>query len=265
MKKLITILFLLLAATFAFAQETKKEEKKAEDFNTVREYRNKVFEVRFRSPRDLYPSISLLGSGFKGAAIATNEELGTVTVRDFPENIAAIEDALKRLDRPVASSTDTELKISVIIGSKTPMPAHSVPDELAPVVKQLQSTLRYAHYGVMTTDVHRVSAGNGLNGSGVADVTLLGLTPNEERPVFYRYDLRGVANTTSGDRPAFAINRFSFSMNVPIPMGTSVQYQHVGFETPFTIRENEKVVIGTTTMGEKALIVVVSAGAIGGK
>lgn len=260
MKRLLTILFLLLAAAGALAQE-KKDEKKAEDFNTIREYRNKVFEVRHRTPRDLYPSIALLGSGFKGAAINANDEMRTITVRDFPENLAAIEDAIKRLDRPVAADPETELRISVVIGSKSALSAaNPMPDELAPVIRQLQSTLRYAHYGVMTTDVHRASVGTGTEGSGVADAALLGLTPKEERPIFYSYRLQGISSTSSSERPALAINKFTFSMNVPIVTAGGVQYQRVGFETPFTIRENEKVVIGTTTMGEKALIVVVTAG-----
>ena len=50
-------------------------------------------------------------------------------------------------------------------------------------------------------------------------------------------------------------------MRVPINVGgaTPIQYQSLGFETPVSIHQNEKVVIGTTTMGDKALIVVVTA------
>ena len=57
------------------------------------------------------------------------------------------------------------------------------------------------------------------------------------------------------------IERFSFSMRVPIVVkaGGEAQYQNVGFETPVSLRNKEKVVIGTTTMGDKALIVVVTA------
>lgn len=260
MKRLLTILSILLLAATALAQ-TKTDEKKADDFNTVREFRNKVFEVRNRTPHDLLSSISLLGSGFKGAAINVNNEMQTITVRDFPENIAAIEDALGRLDRPVDARPDLELRISVLIGSKTPLGAGgAVPDELGPVVKQLQATLRYSHYGLMTTTIHRTTAGRGIEGSGVADATLLGLTASQERPLIYRYTLRDLRNTASQERRAIDIESFEFSMNVPLVLSAgSVQYQPLGFKTPVSIRENEKVVIGTTTMGDKALIVVMSA------
>jgi hypothetical protein len=259
MKRLLITLCILLVTATALAQN--KTETKEPDYNTVREFRNKVFEVRNRSPRDLYSSISLLGSGFKGAAINMNEEMQTITVRDFPENIAAIEDALKRLDRAADARPDMELRISVLIGSKTPLASGgAVPDELVPVIKQLQATLRYSHYGLMTTTVHRTTAGRMIEGSGVADAALLGLTASQERPIIYRYTLRNLRNTAAQDRRSIDIETFEFSMNVPIVLTAgAIQYQPLGFQTPVSIRENEKVVIGTTSMGDKALIVVMSA------
>jgi hypothetical protein len=258
MKRFTIIIAALLIAVSALAQD-----KKADDnYNTVREFRSKVFEVQNRDPREIASTVRLLGSGFKGAEISVNHELRTITVRDFPENLAAIEGAITRLDRAVAESPDIEMKISVLIGSKTPLAgASSVPDELAPVVKQLESTLKYAHYGLMTATVQRTKPGNGLEGSGVADPTILGMTTREGRPILYTYHLVGL-RTTSGERPSISIDNFEFSMRVPIDVGGTTQptqYQSVGFETPVSVRQNEKVVIGTTTMGEKALIVVVTA------
>jgi hypothetical protein len=256
MKRLIVIIAALLIATAAMAQD-----KPTDDYNSTREMRSKVFEVHSRVARDIASSVKLLGSGFKGAALSVNEDMHTITVRDFPENVAAIEAAVARLDHAVASSPDIEMKISVLIGSKTPLAgAEAIPEELAPVVKQLQSTLRYAHYGLMTATVQRTKPGNGINGSGVAEPTLLGMTVREGQPILYNYKLRRIT-TTSDERPSIDIENFEFSMRVPINVGGAnpIQYQSLGFETPVSIRQNEKVVIGTTTMGDKALIVVVTA------
>jgi len=108
--------------------------------------------------------------------------------------------------------------------------------------------------------VQRTKPGNGLTGSGVAEPTLLGMTARAGQPVFYNYRLRRITST-SGEKPSIDIESFDFSMRVPIDVGgtSGTQYQPVGFETPVSIRQNEKVVIGTTTMGDKALIVVVTA------
>src|SRR6266481_5528109 len=57
-------------------------------------FKNRVFDVHNRMPDDLVPVIRLLTSGFKGAELAASNEFRTITVRDFPENIAAIEEAI---------------------------------------------------------------------------------------------------------------------------------------------------------------------------
>jgi len=256
MKRISIVIAALLIAASAVAQD-----KAADDYNTVRDFRSKVFEVHNREASDIAASIRLLGSGFKGAGLSINNEMHTITVRDFPENLAAIEGAIARLDHAISDAPDIELKISVLIGSKTPLAgAASVPDELSPVVKQLESTLRYAHYGLMTATIQRTKPGNGIEGSGVAEPTLLGMTVKEGQPIMYTYRLRRIT-ATSGERPSIDIDNFNFSMRVPISVGGAqpTQYQSVGFETPVSIRQNEKVVIGTTTMGDKALIVVVTA------
>ena len=260
MKRLFIVCMLIAAAAFA-------QEKKAEpDAATARELKSKVFEIKYRDPRAIADSIRLLGSGLSGTGTNVNPELKTLTVRDFPENIATIEEAIKRLDQPLPAIPNIEFRIWVLIGSKSPLATATVPDDLEPVVKQLQSTLRYAHYGLMTAAVQRTKPGEGVEGSGVAEPTLLGMTAKQDTPVLYNYKLRRITTNDS----AIDIEMFSFSMRVPIVMSAvattggktnavQYQYQNVGFETPVSLREKEKVVIGTTSMGDKALIVVVTA------
>jgi|SRR5687768_6834288 len=258
MKRLIAIALITLIAPLALAQQQK--EAKEPEYNTVREFKSKVFNVQHRDPRMLLASVNLLGSGFRGAAMNVNEELRTITVRDFPENIAAIDEALKRLDQPPARTPDLELRVHVLIGSKVPMAGSSTPDDLASVVTQLRSTLSYTHYGLMTTFVHRTKPGVGIEGSGVAESTLLG---NTDRPIFYSYKLRAISFGSSSEQPTLEIGNVEFSLRIPVEIGpNNLQYQSVGFETPVTLKQREKVVIGTTTMRDKALIVVVTANVV---
>src|SRR6202035_648799 len=245
----------LLAASAALAEEAKLDE-----YNSTKEFKNKIFELHSRDPQVIAASVRLLGSGFKGAALSVNGQLHTITVRDFPENLAAIEEAIKRLDQPAAEAPDVELRIWVLIGSKSPIEnAPALPDDLAPVVNELRSTLRYSHYALLTAAVHRTKPGDGIDSSGIAEPAALGIATRERQPIFYSYRLRQLAVGTTGDRPALTAENFRFTMKVPVDVGSATQYQDVGFETPVTIRDKEKVVIGTTTMGDKALIVVVTA------
>lgn len=249
MKRLIAI---LLFAAAVSAQETKPEPA----YNTTREFKNRIFTLQHREPLAVMRAIRLLGSGFRGAEISYAEELKSITVRDFPENVAAIEEAIKRLDVAAPATPDIEMKISVLIGSKTSLAGATLPEELAPVVKQLSATLNYSHYGLMNASVHRTRSGQGIEGSGVTEATLFGMTVDPGRPIFYAYDLDALTVSST----AVDIRNFKFSMRVPVEISSgSFQYQDVGFETPVSLRPGEKVVIGTTTLRDKALIVVVTA------
>ena len=256
MKRILAALLFILLALGAFAQEKSAPEK---TYTTTREFRNRVFEVKNRDPRIIASAVKLLGSGFMGADLSVNEELSTVTVRDFPENIAAIEEAIGRLDKPVSGEPEIEFHVYVLIGSGVPTSARELPDEIVDVVKELKATLRYASYGLMTTSVHRTRPGNGVESSGVAETKLLGMATPDLNPIMYNYNLRRVTVPQGTPRESVDVENFRFSMRIPIAVGAGVQYQNVGFETPVTIRTGEKVVVGTTTMGDKALVVVVTA------
>ena len=243
MKRIATIISILLFTAAAFAQEPDNK------------FRTKLFEVHHRSPRDIALAIKILGSGTKGTDFSWNDEMHTITVRDFPENVAAIEEAIGRLDRPAPATPDIELKISLLIGSKTPLDGPAVPDDLASVVKQLQATLRYSHYGLLAANIQHTRSGEGVEGSGVAESQLIGIPTSAEHPVFYNYRLRNITI----DQQSVAVQNVNFGLRMPIKVSKDTVYQSVGFETPLTIREGEKVVIGTTTMGDRAVIVVLIA------
>jgi hypothetical protein len=253
MKRLGIALFAILMATSTVAQEVKTQAS-----HSV--FRNRIFTIQNRDVRTLASAVKLLGSGFEGADLSINEELRTITVRDLPENLATIEEALKRLDQPAAQTPDVELRFFVLIGSKSAPTAATIPDDLAPVVKQLQSTLAYSHYGLMTSGVHRTKPGIGLEGSGVVESTLLGLDTVRDRPITYSYTMRGIALAGSNETRTVEIGNVEFSMRLPLTVGANdVQYQSVGFKTPVSLGQREKVVIGTTTMRDKALIVILMA------
>src|SRR5438552_10761793 len=94
-------------------------QKSDDDFVTEKGFKSKVFEVKYRDAESLRRVLLTLGSGFKGASISPSSEFKTLTVRDFPENIAAIEEALKRLDTPAAPRPNIELHMHVLIASNT--------------------------------------------------------------------------------------------------------------------------------------------------
>jgi type II secretory pathway component GspD/PulD (secretin) len=121
MKVVSTVLCLsLIFVTASFAQQPSTTTPNPSDnYVTEKNFKSKVFEVKYRDPGSLANVLKQLGSGFKGAMIYPNSDFKTLTVRDFPENLATIEEALKRLDTPAAPRPNIELRMHVLIASNT--------------------------------------------------------------------------------------------------------------------------------------------------
>lgn len=219
-------------------------------------FKGKVFDVRHRDPRSLIEALRALGSGFKGATISYSDEFKTLTVRDFPENIAAIEEALKRLDTPQAAQPDVELRMYVLIASNVDGIPSQYPGDLGDVVKQLQAMLNYKNYSTLATVVQRVRAGSrniGMNGTAEVSAALLGRQNAGTALYEYRaHDMALVTDSSGGYVVQLGDNEFNFQ-------GNSSEVGRAHIRTDLTLRNGEKIVVGTTTLGNKGLILVLSA------
>ncbi len=263
--KLTFLIGLLLAAISApsiVAQDAAKPAKGDGDYVSEKGFKNKLFQIKHRDPNSLAEVLKLLGSGFKGATISVNQEYKTITVRDFPENLATMEEALSRLDVPEPARPDIEFRIYVLLATSAPGGGGDYPAELNDVIGQLRNTFKYKDYSLMTTSVHRAKDGPaGINNRGVAEAKkLTAATLPNENPIFYNYELRPISQEASASGGTTVhIGMFSFEMRIPISIGTEIRFDSIGFRTPVNLREGEKVVVGTTTMEDKGLVVVLSA------
>ena len=251
-KRVIITSFVLAfaLAPSAFAQGTGSQAK-SEEFVTSSGFKGKVFEVKNREGRALVRALSPLGSGFKGATISYSEEFRTLTVRDFPENLAAIEEALKRLDTPQASRSDMDLRMYILIASNIEGAKNPYPTELTDVVKQLQTTLAYKNYYLLTSTVQRVKEGAfHVQGEGMAEFT----PPLVEKPTTANYSFSGNSISLSlspAGQSIFQINEFGFTL--------VTNTERANIRTGLTLRDGEKVVVGTSTLRDKGIIVVLIA------
>jgi hypothetical protein len=218
-------------------------------------FKGKVFEVKNRDPRSLLAALSPLGSGFKGATINYSDEFKTLTVRDFPENIAAMEEALKRLDTPQAAQPDIELRMNVLIASNVEGVANQYPADLGDVVKQMQAMLNYKSYTNIATVVQRVRAGShniGISGTAEVAGNLLG---GGARTAYYDCSARSMSLTSdSSGGYLVQLSESVFSFH-----GLSGDLGQANIHTDLNLRNGEKVVVGTATLGNKGLILVLSA------
>src|SRR2546430_8405619 len=152
---LLPLLIVVLFSAGLGQAQSQSAPAPTDNYVTNTGFKNRVFEVHNRMPEDLVPVIKLLTSGFKGAQLAASNEFRTITVRDFPENIAAIDEAIKRLDTPETKRPDIELRMHVLLASNQGGTLSQYPADLKDVIKELQTTLNYKDYYLLTSIVQR--------------------------------------------------------------------------------------------------------------
>ena len=251
----LALALLVLAAPAALAQS--EAPRQEDNYVTQKMFQNRVFDVKNRDPQSLARVLAPLTSGFRGAIVSANPEFRTISVRDFPENIAVIEEAIRRLDMPEAARPSVEFRVHMLVASNDEALGNRYPAELADVVKQLQSSLGYKNFSLMGSQIVRGKEGRGDNyNRGVADLRMASDTPANKGPVYYSYNLSNV----SLDGARVQIDQFNMEMKVPLWLGEGkIVYETVGFKNPVSLREGERVVAGTTSIADKSVIVVLSA------
>jgi len=250
----ITLVLIVNVASFAQTPSPAAQPRPEDNYVTEKGFKSKVFTITNRDVNQLSSVLKPLLSGFKGAMIVPNGEFKTLTVRDFPENIATIEEAVKRLDTPSAPRRNIELHMHILVASNAGNTTVKLPDELKDVIAQLMGTLTYKDYELATSVVQRLAETSmGLRSSGTMEIS--GLAPGPPKmSVAYDYSLNAVSlvqNPTGA--PTVQIGQFAFST------GAMADNVRAGVQTALNLRDGEKVVVGTATIKDRALIVVLTA------
>lgn len=243
--------------------------KEAEpDLATLKAMKSKVFVIQHRDSFRLTLSLEALGSGAKGARMnwaKPEDGPNTITVRDFPENLAAIEEAIKRLDVPAATRKvpDVELNLHLLFASKGPSAAEgALPADLQEVVKQLKGTLAYRSYTLAASFVQRVSV-NGdrtIHGGGqLEDGGLVPLAAKGASQLSLEWESdRGVALEPGEEAGSarYFLRKFQFWLR---EQRGSERATLAHLETSLNLKEGERVVVGTSVVKDRGLVVVLTA------
>lgn len=223
-----------------------------DNYVTEKYFKSKIFEVKYREPNSLVAVLKQLGSGFKGATISASSEFKTITARDFPENLTTIEEAIKRLDVPTLPRPNIELHMHVLVASNSAPSGAEVPAELKDVLTELRGTLNYKTYDLAASVVQRLTeTPRGLQGNGTAELASGSPgTPNITVPYEYWINTVQLVPNPNGSTN-IQINEFVFSA-----MLFDRERARVG--TALNMRDGEKVVVGTATIRNRALVVVLT-------
>jgi hypothetical protein len=248
----VALALALFLVSSAFAQQPAATPRPEPDYVTEKGFKSRIFDVKYRDAAMLAQVLRNLGSGFKGATLQSNSEFRTITVRDFPENLATMEEAIKRLDTPAAPDSNIELHMHVLIASNAGGGSTDVPAELRDVLTQLRGTLNYRTYELAASIVQRITATDRiLQGSGSAEVPS-GAPGTANVSMVYEYyinNLSMIQNATGA--PNVQIKEFAFSM--------ASDKERARITTALNMRDGEKVVVGTASLRNRALVIVLTA------
>lgn len=248
------MVFMVNATSFAQQQPTPTAQTRPEDnYVTEKGFKSKVFTISHRDPGSLGTVLLPMLSDFKGSMIRANPEFKTLTVRDFPENLATIEEAIKRLDTPATPRPNIELHMFLLVASSTGATTEQLPAELKDVVAQLRGTLTYKNYELAASIVQRLTeTPRGLHGSGTAQISNIQQAASPSTALPYEYQINSVSLVqTAAGGPTVQIAEFSFA--------TMSEKERAQIQTALNLRDGEKVVVGTATIRDRALIVVLTA------
>ncbi len=219
-------------------------------------YKSQVFVVKHRRPRSLVEVLQPLRSGTSGTDISPSDEFGTISVRDFPENIATIGEAIKRLDVAEPARADVDLHLHVLLASQNG-PSVDLPPEIKNAIGQLQNTLSFKSFTLLAPIVQRTREGSdGFAGTGeVSDVQIArsGSADVGHYFVAYSYGTKGVSQSTdSSGTTRLDLEHFVFEL--------TGQLGKARIESNLSLRDGEQVVVGTAMLRNgQALVLVLSA------
>jgi hypothetical protein len=236
MKK--AILLFALAALVGVAQEKKTQPAPIEGGV------EKLFTIKYA---DVYALRNLFANF--GAQVNADPTMRVLAVHGRPETVAAIEEAIKRLDVPGVEK-NIELTGYILLASAQPG-QYAEPADLEPVVKQLRALFPYKSYRVL--DVISLRARDGGSGNTDGQLSTLPGSPADFKPGYnFRFDRSTVAATD-----AVRVVRFqNLMLHVGVAPGRATMIR-----TDVDVREGQKIVVGKASVNgaEEALVLVLSA------
>jgi hypothetical protein len=198
-----------------------------------------------------YADVFALRNLFANFPVQVNADanMRVIAVRGRPETVAAIEEAIKKLDVPGVERS-IELTGYILLAS-TQQGQQAAPEGLEPVVKQLRALFPYKSYRIL--DVIALRARDGGSGNAEGQLSALPGSPPNFRPGYrFHFDRSTVAATES----VRMIRLQNLVLNVGVEPGRATSIQ-----TDVDLREGQKVVVGKASVNgaEEALVLVLSA------
>jgi hypothetical protein len=220
----------------------------------------KIFQIKHVNPCQLASVLQSFGS------VRCESGMRLLTVEGSPEAIAAIEDALKRLDVPAPPPKNVELTFHMLLASPKPDGKEKLPADLEGVARNLTSVFGYKGFVLLETMQLRARDGDNTQAEGVAPLPPGSQVPDSQKTV-YMLQCRAGLTPLAEKGWVVRLDNLRFSLRIPYAAGvdkdgkTQYSVREAGFRTQIDVRDNQKIVVGKANMdgSDGAVILVVIA------
>jgi hypothetical protein len=238
---------LLALSTPARAQEAKEEQKKAQT-PEEKGWITKIFHIKHH---DVYALRNVLRSF--GADIEFSRNLRVIAVTGKPATVAAVGDAIQRLDIPQPPPKNVEVTFYLLLALQQATESGSVPKALEGVTRQLKKVFSYQGFRVLDTMIVRARDGEQGHVSGAGPAPSGGAEPPVRTIYHVAFNRVGVMSDEEGH--VIRIDGLNLGASIP---GT---VRETGFRTDIDVHEGQKVVVGKANIdtSNNAMILVVTA------
>jgi len=252
MRRIVLALSLVALALPLAAQEEKKAEAQTSPLvQKPPEMVQKLIMLQYVDPNQITDLLRVFN-----ANLYPNSAMHAIAVRATPEIMAAVEDAIKRLDVPAAAPKNIDLTVYLVVASAGDNPTVSapVPKEVDAVVTQLKNAFAFKTYGLLDILSLRVRTGQDASTTSSAAMHL----PSGSQAFITNFRIRSATIGTDGT--TIRIDKLQAGYKVPVPSGSGFSYQELGTNADVDIKEGQKVVVGRLGIStDQALFLVLMA------
>jgi len=177
--------------------------------------------------------------------VVPEQTLHMLSVRAPQELMASIEDAVKRMDVPQPGPKSVELTVSILVASDKDESLPPISASVKPVVDQLKTVLSYKQFYLLDTLLSTTLNGHYVSLNGGFQTSING----QNRDVNYQFQAN-LDVVTDATAPTARLSNLRFQLsNLPIA---------VSIGTDVDVPQGKQVVVGKSTSGDRAYILVVS-------
>ena len=251
MKRLLFALLLIALPLAAQEAQAKKDDQKS-DAQPAGQRIQKLFLLKYADPGKVAELLRVFN-----ASVRPDSEMHALAVETaIGPSMAAIEEAIQRLDVPSAASKNIEMTAYLLIGNETAGTEPSaMPKELDSVVAQLKNAFAFKSYRLMDTLALRTRVGQMASTSSSGRGMKIG---DNTPPVNTDFRIRQAG--IGSDETTIRIDKLNLDSVIPVQSSPGpYAYANVGLQADVDIKQGQKVVIGRVSVAESALFLVLTA------